>query len=148
MVELATQMQTTITKTSVDRLQPNSILWDSRVKGFGARRQRSDAVNYVLKHQGRWFTIGRHGSPWTCEAARTEALRLLGQLVSGNDPRPAATETFGSIVERYLAQAVRRLRPRSLVETTRHLRDHCRPLHKLELTEITRRQIAELLSRI
>ena len=36
-------------------------------------------------HQ-RWHTIGRHGSPWTPETARTEAQRLLGLVVGGGDP--------------------------------------------------------------
>jgi integrase len=34
----------------------------------------------------RWATIGRHGSPWTVETARKEALRLLGQIAEGEDP--------------------------------------------------------------
>ena len=52
----------------VRNLQPNQIVWDTAVPGFGARRQRSDAVSYVLFYRNsegrqRWFTIGRHGSP-------------------------------------------------------------------------------------
>jgi len=34
----------------------------------------------------RWITIGRHGSPWTPETARREALRLLGLKAAGKDP--------------------------------------------------------------
>ena len=32
------------------------------------------------------YTIGRHGSPWTPETAREEAIRLLGEVVKGGDP--------------------------------------------------------------
>ncbi len=95
-------MRAAITKSLVDKIEPGSIVWDTRVSGFGARRQRGPAVNYVLKSKGKWFTIGRHGSPFTVEMARSEALRLLGLIVSGEDPRPASSENLGSVVELYL----------------------------------------------
>src|SRR5665811_614093 len=34
----------------------------------------------------RWLTVGRHGSPWTAETARREAVRLLGLKAGGQDP--------------------------------------------------------------
>jgi len=72
-------------------LEPNCEIWDSAVVGFGARRQRTDAVSYVLlyrKQDGRQrrYTIGRHGAPWTPDTARNEARRLLGDVATGNDP--------------------------------------------------------------
>ena len=57
----------TITLRAVGGLGPKATIWDDAVKGFGARRQTSDAVTYVLKYRAmgrqRFFTIGRHGSP-------------------------------------------------------------------------------------
>ena len=46
---------------------------------------------YVLHYRTeegrqRWYTIGRHGSPWTPETARAEAQRLLGEVRRGLDP--------------------------------------------------------------
>ena len=62
------------TKTSVERLAPESIIWDAQVPGFYARRQRGAAVAYGVKTRldGRikWVSIGRHGAPWTTEEAR------------------------------------------------------------------------------
>ena len=74
----------------VNALQPGKILWDSAIGGFGARRQ-TDKVSYLLKYRTaegrqRWQTIGTHGSPWTPETARKEALRLLGEVTKGSDP--------------------------------------------------------------
>ena len=70
-----------ITLMLVKSLQPNSIVWDREVKGFGVRRQRYE-IKYVLKSRVRgrdhWFTIGTHGAPWTPDTARQEARRLLG----------------------------------------------------------------------
>ena len=76
----------------VRTLLPGQTVWDASVPGFGARRQKSDAVAYVLFYRTkdarrqRWFTIGKHGAPWTPETARAEARRLLGDVARGNDP--------------------------------------------------------------
>src|SRR6478672_8627350 len=72
----------------VRALGPGAELWDSAVSGFGARRQVGTAVSYVLMYRTREgrqrrFTIGRHGAPWTPDAAREEARRLLGKIVGG-----------------------------------------------------------------
>jgi integrase len=75
----------------VRALEPNSIVWDAVVPGFGARRQKGARVSYVLvfrttNGRPRWHTIGRHDAPWKPDTARSEALRLLGEVVKGNDP--------------------------------------------------------------
>ena len=75
----------------VRALRLGETIWDASLPGFGARRQRSDAVSYVLFYRTkegrqRWFTIGRHGAPWTPEGAREEARRLLGDVASKADP--------------------------------------------------------------
>jgi integrase len=75
----------------VRSLGPDETIWDASLTGFGARRQRSNAVSYVLFYRTnegrqRWFTIGKHGSPWTPETARNEAKRLLGEVANRGDP--------------------------------------------------------------
>lgn len=81
---------TRITKTVVDGLGPDQVVWDAEVKGFGVRCQ-TKAKSYILKAniQGHWRqrSIGIHGSPWTPDTARAEAKRLLGEIVQGKDPR-------------------------------------------------------------
>ena len=52
----------------VRSLKPGETIWDRSLIGFGARRQKSDAVAYVLFYRTkdgrqRWFTIGKHGAP-------------------------------------------------------------------------------------
>jgi hypothetical protein len=65
-----------ITKVVVDRLQPGQKAWDIETTGFGVRCQRKYKV-FILKYRflgrPRWYTIGKHGSPWTVELARKEA---------------------------------------------------------------------------
>ena len=95
-------------------------------------------------------SIGRHGSPWTPDTARSEALRLLGTLVGGGDPfaKPLTSEGFGAEVERYLERKRAGMRPRSFGEIKRFLTNHFAPLAKLRLTDIDRRTIALVLAEI
>ena len=95
--------------------------------------------------------LGRHGSPWTVEMARTEARRLLGLVASKVDPaseRVRPVETFGNEIERYLERKRGSLKPRSMAEIERHLRVQCKSLHPLPLTGIDRRTIALTLAEI
>src|SRR5271163_272289 len=96
-------------------LGPNQDIWDTAVPGFGARRQKGDAVAYTLmfrtaEGRQRWYTIGRHGAPWTPDTARDEAQRLLGDVMRKADPaadksatRKAATVT--ELCDLYFADA-------------------------------------------
>src|SRR5260370_20348999 len=90
-----------ITKRSVDGLEPGELRWDKEVKGFGVRCRPSGDKHYVVKMRvggrQRWLTIGRHGSPWTPETARREALRLLGLRAAGQDPATARDRQKGAI---------------------------------------------------
>jgi len=143
-----------VTKTAVERLGVGQLLWDQSVNGFGARRQRRDVfylLRYRLNGRQRFITIGRHGSPWTPDTARTEARRLLGLVASRSDPaneriRPA--ETLGAEIERYLERKRASLKPRSIDGVQRHLLIHFKPLHRLRLAEIDRRTIALRLAEI
>src|SRR5262249_12852650 len=113
-----------ITKRTVDQLSPGStdvLLWDADVKGFGVRCRLSGAKHYVLKlrvgGRQRWLTIGRHGSPWTPDQARAEALRLLGLKAAGNDPASQRDRQKGVIT-------VAELGSRFLAD---HVPQHCKP---------------------
>ena len=78
-----------ITKRVVDDLAPGEDVWDSEIKGFGVRCQvkgKSYVLKTTVKGRQKWITIGRHGSPWAPDSARTEALKLLGLAVQGKEP--------------------------------------------------------------
>lgn len=85
-----------ISKRSIDALQPgmkNTFLWDSDLKGFGAKITATGAISYVIQFRmggressTRRYTIGSHGSPWTPTTARAEAERLLILVAQGSDP--------------------------------------------------------------
>lgn len=96
-------------------IEPNSIIWDGAVAGFGARRQKSDAVIFVVKYRTkdgrqRWQTIGRLGAPWTPESARAEARIILGRVEDGDDPANQKQDaskavTVAELCRTYFAEA-------------------------------------------
>jgi integrase len=99
----------------VRALKPGETVWDASLSGFGARRQKIDAVSYVLYYRTgegrqRWYTIGRHGTPWTPETAREEAKRLLGDVAHKADPAAEKrvarnAQTISELCDLYLADA-------------------------------------------
>src|SRR5215831_10951543 len=89
-----------LTLRSIASIRPGTVLWDNgkgSVTGFGARRQKGQAVAYCVKYRTiegrqRWLTIGRHGAPWTADMARAEARRILSEVAKGNDPAGSKQE--------------------------------------------------------
>jgi hypothetical protein len=107
-----------ITIDTIENISPNSTVWDQgkgAVSGFGVRRQKGDAVAYILKYRTadgrqRWTTIGRHGAPLTPHMARNEAKKILGEVVKGGDPAGAKQEarkatTVAELCDLYLEAA-------------------------------------------
>ncbi|WP_290810683.1 tyrosine-type recombinase/integrase [Ferrovibrio sp.] len=103
-----------ITKRAVDALRPGETIFDTEVVGLGARCQKSKTVYFlksIVKGQQQWLTIGKHGSPFTAEMARNEALKLLGTIAQGGDPAQAkrdekAAQTVGELCDMYFKDAL------------------------------------------
>jgi integrase len=145
-----------ITKRAVDQLsadQRDCILWDADIRGFGIRCRLSGAKHYILKTRiggrQRWLTIGRHGSPWTPETARAEALRLLGLKVSGNDPaaerdRQKGVITMAELGARFLAEYVpQHCKPRTAYEYQRAVQLFInRALGRHRISDVLRADVA------
>jgi integrase len=99
----------------VRALQSGQIVWDESLPGFGARRQKGEAIAYFLFYRTkegrqRWFTIGKHGAPWTPETAREEATKLLGEVAQKADPAAEKkakrnAKTIAELCDSYLADA-------------------------------------------
>jgi integrase len=131
----------------IQRLGPGEVICDDTLVGFGARRQKSDAIAYVLIYRTqegrqRWHTIGRHGAPWVPDTARAEAKRLLGAVAGGADPAAAKQAkrravTVDELCDRYLDDAKsgrlltrRKLpkKPSTIATDTDRIRCHIKPL--------------------
>ncbi len=115
---MGTRLNQKITKRTVDLLEPDGAkelrLWDTEIKGFCVRIKPSGRKVYSVtyRHRGRfrWYTIGKHGDPWTPEQARQRAQEVLGDVARGIDTATAEKEettkgmTVASLIDLYLSQ--------------------------------------------
>ena len=149
----------------VRALGPGQTIWDGAVPGFGARRQKGSGVSYMLFYRTRegrqrWYTIGRHGAPWTPETARSEAQRLLGEVAGGGDPAAEKRAirkaiTVSDLCDRYLAEVEQgRLltrsktpkRPSTVLNDRGRVERHIKPLlGRLKITTVISEDIDEFL---
>lgn len=140
-----------VTLATIQRLAPGDIVWDTQIKGFGARK-RNDAVTYFFKKrmagEQRWLTIGKHGSPWTPESARKHALTLSSAVAHGENPaaiklRARNQPTFTAAAEMFFAEHGPKLKPRSLAEYRKLYRRYLVPAfgHR-NITAISHQDVA------
>jgi hypothetical protein len=81
----------------------------------------------------RRLTIAKHGSPWTPEAARIEAKRLLAEVAAGRDPATVRQQerdalSFGELVDLYLAEGAGHKKASTLKADRGRIEHHLRPL--------------------
>jgi integrase len=153
-----------ITQRSIDAMissEADGFLWDSSIKGFGAKFSKFGAVTYILQFRmggresrTRRYTIGSHGSPWTATTARLEAERLALQIAQGIDPAEAEKQRRRETVDLAFANYADRFTATCdsrgwgiLVE--RSLRIHVTPvLRQKPLPQITRTDIVAIFDRM
>ena len=134
-----------LTKKVVDAAQPDLarkvMVWDSEMKGFGLRVTPAGVKSYVVAYRNedgrnREFTIGKHGSPWTCDQARDKARARLHEIHNGVDPLAVKASARSAVTISDLADVYLREGPASRPnkkprtwETDRQLLNaHVRPL--------------------
>ena len=133
-------MKLKITKHVVDKATPDSndsFIWDSELKGFGLKVTPAGTRVYIVQKRVagalRRMTIGRHGSPWTPDEARKEALRLLGIVATGQNPtekkvKDAASMTVASVCDLYLKEGCATKKPSTLATDRGRIARHIKPL--------------------
>jgi integrase len=129
------------------------IVFDDSLPGFGLRIRAGGSRNWIVQyalhgHQQRRLTIGSV-KVFSPEEARKIARETLAKAQLGQDPQQEkrkaedqAKITLKSIIDRYLAEKGPKLRPRSRREVDRYLLQHWRPLHRVPIHQIERRQVA------
>ncbi len=148
---LAATRNARITMRVVDAIRPGEIIWDTMVRGFGLRCQRTSKV-YILKApingRPRWFSIGEHGAPWTPDMARQEAQILWGKIRAGEDlaaMREArrTRPTMADLCSRYIEDHAREHKKASSAHLDeRNIENHIRPLlGELYVDEVSRADI-------
>ncbi len=157
---------TKFTRTTVARLgcppgRGEAFHWDADLPGFGLRCLASGVRRYVVQYRTKLGGQRRVslGDPGTVklDEARDKARDMLAQVRLGGDPHAAQQDArrqareavrVSALVDGYLAAAAKRMRPRSLIETKRHLSEHGKPLHERIAAEVDRREVATLLASI
>ncbi|ANY85289.1 hypothetical protein BB934_44805 (plasmid) [Microvirga ossetica] len=134
------------------------IVFDDTLPGFGVRLRaggkRVWIAQYRMGQKQRRVTIGSVET-LDPDQARRAAKAVLAKAHLGSDPQAAKAEakarahlTLGAMVEPYLEFASRRLKPRTLVETSRYLQTSWKPLHGLAIEKVTRRTVALQLAEL
>lgn len=153
-----------ISKRTVDSLPvgpKENYLWDTDLKGFGAKITAAGSINYIIQFRmggreakTRRFTIGTHGSPWTPTTARLEAERLLVIVAQGIDPvdaekqrrREAVDLAFANYADLF-ARSCKRDGWRRLVE--RSIRLYLKPTFGMKpLPAITKVDVVSVLDQM
>lgn len=155
-----------ITKRSVEAaavpVGKDAFYYDDKLAGFGLRVTprgvRSYIVQYRLPRQPtRRITLGRHGSPWTAEQARQEAIEVLTSARRGIDPLEARKHNaavakalrFDDYVQRFVELYLRAAWPATWKLAKRRLELHVIPILKARpLTEVRRADIIAVLDPI
>lgn len=136
-----------ISKTAVDAApvpeRADAYYWDATLRGFGLRVTPRGVRSYVIQYRmkgrpARRLTLGVHGAPWTPDAARKRAEKLLIAVKSGVDPaeeqkrraHDARTLGFGDYLDRFRDECLKEEWPDSWQEADRSLRLHVLPAWK------------------
>ncbi len=132
------------------------LLYDIVVKGFGVRIGRGGSRAYFVEYRSgrrrRRFTIGTHGSPWTVETARAEALRVLGAATQGEDPLQSRLDdrramTVAELCDVYLADGCELKKASTVAVDIGRIERHIKPLlGRLPVRDVTKLDIERFMS--
>lgn len=137
----------------IQALPPGATVWDTEIKGFCARRQKSEAVSYMLKTRVdgriRWFTIGRHGQPspsgqvWAPDTARKQAIKILANPAAFERPDPEQELSFATVAEQFLENHGAKIKSSTLHEYRSLMRMYLLPAFGAKrLVSITRADVS------
>jgi integrase len=120
-----------ITAAGLEKLKPGETLWDTEVRGLGARRQtEAGAVTFVFKARvpatgrQRFLTIGRWGrGDWGIDEARKKATQHRDALRLGRDPGAERDEAKRQMSVAELCDAYLEAAPNLLTRNGRPKKD-------------------------
>jgi integrase len=157
-------MKMKLTAAAIGRLRlppgkNDDLVFDSAIHGFAVRLREGGHRSYVFQYKHgsrtRRLTIGSATAVdfgAACKTAKTLYARVrLGHYPAGEKEQAKRTagETFEAIVSaQYLPHKRRELRPQSYKDVERHLLRHAKPLHRLRLETVSRRDVAACLAAV
>jgi hypothetical protein len=140
------------------RGKADHIEFDDDLAGFGLRIREGGSKTWIYQYRigskQRRMVLGSAKSV-PLRLARENAGKLEAKVRLGGDPamdrdaaRRDADNTFGALVERYLVARKSEWRSRSEAEIRRHLTVHAKALHRLPITAVSQRNVADVLSKL
>ena len=143
-----------VTLKALENVKNGDFVWDTELRGFGVRG-RGTGLYYVLKTrvngQQRWFTIGKHGSPWTPDTARRKVLTLMGEIADGQDPAEVRDDlkkriTMAQLCEVYLLEGCSEKKQTTMATDKGRIERHILPLlGRKDVRALTRRDIEHFM---
>ena len=145
---------TTVKTAELPAGKTEAIFFDDDIPGFGLRLREGGSRGFVFQYKlgakHRRMALGK-ATALNLAEIRKLALQHYASVRRGEDPAAdkadalrQVSETFKIYMDQYLDALRQRLRPRSFKEIERHLTKHAKPLHQIQLTKITRRDVAAL----
>jgi hypothetical protein len=134
------------------------IVFDDDIKGFGLRVRAGGSKTWIYQYRiaskQRRMVLGSATSvPLTI--ARENAGRLEARVKLGGDPamdketaRRRADETFGILVDQYLAARQSKWRANTEREVRRHLTKYAKSLHRFPIAAVSQLNISNLLDNL
>src|SRR5262249_1608411 len=132
------------------------VWWDDDTAGFGIRLRDGGSRNWIYRYRigskQRSLILGSAKSV-PLALARNNASTLEARVRLGEDPdldrqnaRLEADNTFGVLAAQYLATRRPEWRLATFKQNERHLNKYARSLHRVPLTAISQRNVANLLN--
>jgi hypothetical protein len=153
-------MQFTVKTTASIKLEGKTerIVFDDDIKGFGLRLREGGSRTWIYQYRigskQRRMVLGSAKSV-PHSVARENAGRLEARAKLGGNPamdketaRRSADETFGVLVEQYLAGRQSKWRPNTEREVRRHLTKYAKSLHRLPIAAVSQKNISDLLDNL
>jgi integrase len=134
------------------------VWWDDEIAGFGMRLREGGSRTWIYRYRRgskqRSMKLGSAKSV-PLGVARENASKLEAEVRLGGDPalkkqtaNLAADNTFAVLANQYLEARKSKWRMKSYAQSQRHLLKYAKPLHRLPITAVSQRNIANLLTDI
>jgi integrase len=148
----------TVRKATLPEGKSEALLFDDDVPGFGLRLREGGSRTFIFQYKlgakHRRMALGAATGVNFGDVRKT-AGKLYARVKLGEDPasdkadaQASAAQTFGAAATDFLDQKRDELRDRSYPDLARHLLKHSKALHELQLSKITRRDIAPILTAV
>ena len=138
--------KTHINKAIIDRLQVGDTVWDTELRGFGARRLVTTTSYFIktrINGKQTWITIGKHGQPWTPNLARKRALELKLDPQSKSTRTANQNQTVADAFAKFTLDHLPKISPTTAKEYEAIFRRSISPaLGETPITELTLPQIS------